>query len=380
MSAFPISKVVHINHPAIIEILIVSPQAVTPKDFPESSEDAGMSTTKNRGSVFERDECVQLNRSETSRSGDLGIWSPTDGNYYSGMGVDAAIAAEDTPLMNHNVELSGVQRLEREQLAKLAAEKLEESDRRMINCGMDLDKVKRLKREQLAKLAAEEAEESARKMVELANLTFKQKALLIPHPRSQAAPWTKTNSKSKQKKHGRDSATGAKAEKPGVAEEFTIPVSETVQNLAPLIQETRSNPNDISREPSAAAVDEPQFTDSGYASASGGKYYAEKHLNLERAHAGNTHTVRSPRQAQDDDSRTVISVATAVTTGIVPQAVHDICHDIYDRIAQRMDDGKWKYTSDSITELLKAFAIKIGQGCSNDFNRTIMHFVYSHHR
>lgn len=86
------------------------------------------------------------------------------------------------------------------------------------------------------------------------------------------------------------------------------------------------------------------------------------------------------RKSQEDDSMTLISTVKTDMAGFVQQCLHDICHDMHDKIAPHIHHESWKSMSRYLSQTLKAFAIKFGLSHTQSLNHEIMHFIYRHHR
>jgi hypothetical protein len=79
-----------------------------------------------------------------------------------------------------------------------------------------------------------------------------------------------------------------------------------------------------------------------------------------------------------DDTGTVYSAATTIMPNFARQSISDICKDIYNRLEPHVNDKNRELLCSTISDLIKALAIKLGLGASDKFNRGIMHFVHKH--
>jgi hypothetical protein len=84
-------------------------------------------------------------------------------------------------------------------------------------------------------------------------------------------------------------------------------------------------------------------------------------------------------EADTGDSKTPYSAATTVGPVLAQYYIAEVCADICSKLRQCFDGKLWSTLSRALPMFIKAFAIKIGHGSSNQVNREIMHFVYKRH-
>ncbi|RSM06168.1 hypothetical protein CDV31_009265 [Fusarium ambrosium] len=107
----------------------------------------------------------------------------------------------------------------------------------------------------------------------------------------------------------------------------------------------------------------------------------------EKMHAPSCETQNStgegpsmPNTVVDDDVRTTYSIATNEDPSQIHSFVHEFANDIYGKLGPRIGPSDWPILSRSLPELLKAFAIKMGNSSTAQANRHIMYFVHKQHR
>ena len=112
-----------------------------------------------------------------------------------------------------------------------------------------------------------------------------------------------------------------------------------------------------------AAGDLP-FTDSGCASAPNADIALGTQTGLKPA-----------GKSIENDARTVYSSATTIMPSFTRQCISDICRDLHVKV-EHVREMKEESLFKTVTGLIKAFAIKLGMGTSNELNRRIMYFVH----
>ncbi|CAG9986688.1 unnamed protein product [Clonostachys byssicola] len=113
---------------------------------------------------------------------------------------------------------------------------------------------------------------------------------------------------------------------------------------------------------------EKEFADSAYVSAS--------------RHEGSCAPVPGPFELDDPetcDSRTKFSHASSVSDGRIVNYLSVLCEEIHGALQQTFDPLKWAKVSEKLPELLKAFAIKLGNAEGSKQHWEIMYFVYRRH-
>ncbi|KAH6975070.1 hypothetical protein BKA56DRAFT_82855 [Ilyonectria sp. MPI-CAGE-AT-0026] len=146
----------------------------------------------------------------------------------------------------------------------------------------------------------------------------------------------------------------------GTADEFTI----TQPMLSSISQSTKN---------SAEAKPGVPFTDSGYGSILNPNYTA----NDARPEA-------TPQDAAEDthadDAMTVYSAATTVTPHHAQQYISEFCDDLHSKLKQEINAKTWKIVFQRLPELIKAFALRLGQESSSVKSRHIVYFLHKRHR
>ncbi|KAM0810054.1 putative C2H2-type domain-containing protein [Seiridium cardinale] len=79
------------------------------------------------------------------------------------------------------------------------------------------------------------------------------------------------------------------------------------------------------------------------------------------------------------DAGTVLSAATSAIPELVHDSITQICEDIYNHLHFNTDTENHRSIIDSLPELIKAFAIRLGADSTQKMSSGIMHFVYKHH-
>ncbi|CAI6092873.1 unnamed protein product [Clonostachys chloroleuca] len=79
------------------------------------------------------------------------------------------------------------------------------------------------------------------------------------------------------------------------------------------------------------------------------------------------------------DSQTIFSSASSVSDSRIENYISALCEEIYHALQQTFDHLKWVKVSEKLPELLKAFAIKLGNTESSKQHWEIMYFVYQRH-
>lgn len=82
----------------------------------------------------------------------------------------------------------------------------------------------------------------------------------------------------------------------------------------------------------------------------------------------------------DDDARTIYSNVTNEDPLQTRDFVHELASDIYGKLKRSMGTDDWPIVSESLPELLKAFAIKIGSNGASQASRDAMYFIHKEHR
>lgn len=84
--------------------------------------------------------------------------------------------------------------------------------------------------------------------------------------------------------------------------------------------------------------------------------------------------------AQDrDEVQTQYSIEDPVAPNLAQQYVCELSQNIYNKIRESFDVHGWKQKGGSLSELIKAFAIRIGHGSPSQANKDIMYFVHKRH-
>ncbi|KAL6415593.1 hypothetical protein AUP68_02158 [Ilyonectria robusta] len=86
-----------------------------------------------------------------------------------------------------------------------------------------------------------------------------------------------------------------------------------------------------------------------------------------------------PRLTNVDDARTEYSGTTVAGTG-AQRSITAVCDDIYTHVRSDTALKGYQHLQDSLPELLKAFAIRLGGDNSNALNKQIMYFIHKNHR
>ncbi|KAF7552036.1 hypothetical protein G7Z17_g4564 [Cylindrodendrum hubeiense] len=115
------------------------------------------------------------------------------------------------------------------------------------------------------------------------------------------------------------------------------------------------------------------FTDSGYGSI---------------PNPNNSTNVARPRtpqkfeanQVTSDDSVTIYSTATAVSTQLAEQYVSEFCNELHWRLKKQVACEAWPTVVQLMPSLIKAFAIKLGYESSSPMGGNIMYFLHKHHQ
>jgi hypothetical protein len=117
------------------------------------------------------------------------------------------------------------------------------------------------------------------------------------------------------------------------------------------------------------AADELPFTDSGYASMVHGRTDPK----LSRW--------TPPReQGRDDEIGTIYSAVTSVDVFHARDYVQELCRDIRAKIQDHIRQDDWPNLELILPQLIKTFALKLGEGASSLDERRIMRFLHKRHR
>ncbi|VUC21319.1 unnamed protein product [Clonostachys rosea] len=81
----------------------------------------------------------------------------------------------------------------------------------------------------------------------------------------------------------------------------------------------------------------------------------------------------------NSDLRTTYSPASSVSDGRIENYISVLCEEIYNALKREFDHLKWVRVSEKLPELLKAFAIKLGNAENSKQHWEIMYFVYQRH-
>ncbi|KAH6989653.1 hypothetical protein BKA56DRAFT_258911 [Ilyonectria sp. MPI-CAGE-AT-0026] len=120
--------------------------------------------------------------------------------------------------------------------------------------------------------------------------------------------------------------------------------------------------------------DEGAFTDSGYASAPNlNGYLSIKSSTGKRGSPG-------PNCTDNDDTATLYSAGTTVAPARAQAYISEICNDIYSKLNHCVNSKTWPVVSKILPDLIKAFAVRLGNDCAVQVNRDIMYFVHQRHR
>lgn len=120
--------------------------------------------------------------------------------------------------------------------------------------------------------------------------------------------------------------------------------------------------------------DEGAFTDSGYASAPNlNGYLSIKSPTGKRGSPG-------PNCTDNDDTATLYSAGTTVAPARAQTYISEICNDIYSKLNDSVNAKTWPVVSKILPDLVKAFAVRLGNDCAVQVNRDIMYFVHQRHK
>lgn len=120
--------------------------------------------------------------------------------------------------------------------------------------------------------------------------------------------------------------------------------------------------------------DEGAFTDSGYASAPNmNGYLSIKSPTGKRGSPG-------PNCTDNDDTATLYSAGTTVAPARAQTYISEICNDIYSKLNDSVNAKTWPVVSKILPDLIKAFAVRLGNDCAVQVNRDIMYFVHQQHK
>ncbi|KAL6400185.1 homeobox protein hoy1 [Ilyonectria robusta] len=120
--------------------------------------------------------------------------------------------------------------------------------------------------------------------------------------------------------------------------------------------------------------DEGAFTDSGYASAPNlNGYLSIKSPTRKTGSPG-------PNCTDNDDTATLYSAGTTVAPARAQTYISEICNDIYSKLNDCVNAKTWPVVSKILPDLIKAFAVRLGNDCAVQVNRDIMCFVHQRHR
>jgi len=118
--------------------------------------------------------------------------------------------------------------------------------------------------------------------------------------------------------------------------------------------------------------EKPPPTDSGYASA-----FNAEHPTWSQSKAGSP-AYQEP--LDEDDRRTAYTSATTTVPEDARKCINDICRDISTKIGRQLSDDARAAVSDSLPELVKAFAVMLGSLATTELERRIMRFLYKRHK
>jgi len=77
--------------------------------------------------------------------------------------------------------------------------------------------------------------------------------------------------------------------------------------------------------------------------------------------------------------QTEYSAATTAAPGLTHTYLSELSADIYNKIRRQVDVSDWPVLCQALPDLIKAFAVKLGQK-NSQVSRAIMHFIHKHHR
>lgn len=95
---------------------------------------------------------------------------------------------------------------------------------------------------------------------------------------------------------------------------------------------------------------------------------------------GSSHEDNDYRDTKHDDTETLYTVSTTASPLIIQHYVSELSHAIYRELRPQFVIQDWPKIYESLSELLKAFAIKIGTIGSSQVNRDIMFSVHNNHK
>ncbi|KAH7144199.1 hypothetical protein B0J13DRAFT_622763 [Dactylonectria estremocensis] len=123
------------------------------------------------------------------------------------------------------------------------------------------------------------------------------------------------------------------------------------------------------------------FTDSGYASAlNPNEYLNSKPSTGEEASPDPNTSLAATIGIDNDDTATLYSAGTTVAPARAQTYIAEICNDIYGNLKDCVNAETWPVVSKVLPDLIKAFAIRLGNDYSVQVNRDIMYFVHQRHR
>ncbi|KAL6409982.1 Homeobox protein HOY1 [Ilyonectria robusta] len=161
-------------------------------------------------------------------------------------------------------------------------------------------------------------------------------------------------------------------------------VSDTPRGLEPDSVEPRDSLGTTDDTKKKATVleahDEVAFTDSGYASARNlNRCSLTKPLSELEDTPTSTASLSATNGIDNDDTDTLYSAGTTVAPGKVQTYLAEICGDIYRKLSDCVDVNTWTVVSKALPDLVKAFAVKLGNDSNAQVSRDIMYFIHKRH-
>jgi hypothetical protein len=122
---------------------------------------------------------------------------------------------------------------------------------------------------------------------------------------------------------------------------------------------------------------EAAFADSAYTSAP----YPDSFLIVDKVGASRPGFSGSKTEKTADDTGTVYPLATTtVMQDLAHLCISEITKDIQSKLGIQVDNNIWESLSETVPELIKSFAAKLGLSASNGRDRRIRYFVHKLHQ
>jgi hypothetical protein len=129
------------------------------------------------------------------------------------------------------------------------------------------------------------------------------------------------------------------------------------------------------KERDISSTDEVPFTDSGYASLPNPQF-SPTGPTTTKGHLSKGSPAAEQDETLQDDAQTVYSTGTSIAPVRSRRYVLELAQDIYDKTRKYLTPEAWPMLSNTLPDLIKALALKIGQEESSQMNRQIMCFVH----